>query len=44
MSVSYTHLYDKWHSLLASYEAPALDEALDKELCDFIAKRSEELS
>ena len=35
---------EKWQSLLASYEAPAIDEALDKELCDFIAKRTTELS
>ena len=35
---------EKWQSLLASYEAPAIDEALDKELCDFIAKRTAELT
>ena len=34
---------EKWQALLASYEAPALDEALDKELCAYIDKRSAEL-
>lgn len=34
---------EKWQALLASYEAPAMDEALDKELCAYIDKRSAEL-
>jgi len=29
----------KWKEMLASYEAPALDEAIDAELRDFIARR-----
>ncbi|MGI5873816.1 MAG: trimethylamine methyltransferase family protein [Bacillota bacterium] len=34
----------KWQDLLTKYEAPEMDEALDKELCDFVAKRSAELT
>jgi len=29
----------KWKDMLASYEAPPLDEAIDEELLDFIARR-----
>ena len=29
----------RWKELLASYEAPALDAAIDEELCEFIALR-----
>lgn len=35
---------EKWQTILAEYEAPALDEALDKEICTFIEKRSKELT
>jgi len=34
---------EKYQAILASYEAPALDPALDKELNAFMAKRSQEL-
>jgi trimethylamine--corrinoid protein Co-methyltransferase len=30
----------KWQEVLANYDPPALDEAIDKQLSDFIAKRS----
>ena len=33
----------RWKELLASYEAPALDEAVDAELLDFIARRKAEM-
>jgi trimethylamine--corrinoid protein Co-methyltransferase len=32
-----------WKQRLAEYEAPALDEAIDAELADFIARRKAEL-
>ncbi|MGI6679117.1 MAG: trimethylamine methyltransferase family protein [Dehalobacterium sp.] len=32
-----------WRQILATYEAPALDEAMEKELCTFVEKRSQEL-
>lgn len=34
---------DKWQQLLRDYEAPEIDEALEKELNAFIAKRTDEL-
>ncbi len=34
---------EKWQAILAGYEAPPLDEALDKEISAFIGKRSKEL-
>jgi trimethylamine--corrinoid protein Co-methyltransferase len=33
----------KWKELLASYEAPPLDEAIDAELVDFIGRRKSEM-
>ncbi|MEE0775615.1 MAG: trimethylamine methyltransferase family protein [Bacillota bacterium] len=32
-----------WQKTLAEYEAPALDEALDREICEFIETRTKEL-
>ena len=32
-----------WKKRLAAYEPPALDEAIDEELCDFIDRRKIEL-
>jgi trimethylamine--corrinoid protein Co-methyltransferase len=34
---------EKWQKILAEYQAPPLDEALDKEISTFIEKRSKEL-
>ncbi|MEL7568301.1 MAG: trimethylamine methyltransferase family protein [Dehalobacterium sp.] len=34
---------EKWQKILAEYVAPPLDEALDKEICAFIDKRSNKL-
>ena len=33
----------RWKSLLAEYEAPALDDAIDEELKEYIAKRKESM-
>jgi trimethylamine--corrinoid protein Co-methyltransferase len=35
--------YDRWNKQLGEYERPALDEAVEKDLNDFIAKRCGEL-
>ena len=35
---------ERWRSMLADYEAPALDEAKDEALKDFIAKRKESMA
>ena len=33
----------RWKQLLRDYEAPPLDEAIDEELRDFIARRKSEM-
>lgn len=33
----------KWKKMLADYEAPAFDPAIDEALCDYIAKRKSEM-
>ena len=33
----------EWKKLLATYVDPGIDEALDAELCDFVARRTLEL-
>jgi trimethylamine--corrinoid protein Co-methyltransferase len=38
-----TRAQERWRQILATYEAPALDEAMEKELCTFVEKRSQEL-
>ncbi|MCR6546372.1 trimethylamine methyltransferase family protein [Dehalobacterium formicoaceticum] len=38
-----TRAKERWQKILAEYEVPHLDEALDKELCAFIERRSQEL-
>ena len=31
--------FERWNSLLAEYQAPPLDPAIDEQLIDFIARR-----
>ncbi len=38
-----TRSYERWNSMLNSYEAPALDEATDEALLDFISRRKSEM-
>ena len=38
-----TRAKEKWQQILATYEAPPLDDALDKEISGYIAKRTNEL-
>ena len=38
-----TRAYERWTGLLADYEAPPIDPAVDEELLDYIARRKREL-
>ncbi|MEM6624185.1 MAG: trimethylamine methyltransferase family protein [Pseudomonadota bacterium] len=40
---SYARAHARWNAMLAAYEAPPLDPAIDEELIAFVAKRKEEL-
>ncbi len=35
--------YERWNQLLAEYQPPAIDEAVDEALREFVAKRKSEL-
>lgn len=38
-----TRAFDRWNLLLDEYQAPAIDEAIDDELKEFVARRKSEL-
>ncbi|MEM0989619.1 MAG: trimethylamine methyltransferase family protein [Pseudomonadota bacterium] len=40
---SYVRAHARWNAMLAAYEAPPLDPAIDEELTAFVAKRKEQL-